>query len=461
MNARGGPSVVLRRLLGLLLVAVVLAFFVFTLAAYNKVFTPVVSVQVKTDKAGNQLLPLADVKVRGVRVGEVSRIKPDVDGAELRLEIEPEQAKMLPSNVKVRLLPKTLFGDRYVALVVPEQSSTAVLADGDRVYPDRSKRAVELDEALNNLMPVLQAVQPAKLSSTLNAVSTALRGRGGEVGDTLSQLGRYVGELNPEVPRLTRNLRELTKVSGTYSDIAPDLVRALGDLTVTSRTVAQQRQNLDELYASVVGTSRNLGGFLRDNQANLIRVGKQSLPTLRSLARYSPQLPCLLNGLADTVPRARKAFGEGTNEPGLHLSLEVVTNRGKYEPGVDDPRYEEDRGPRCYPAPAEGTPFPQYPGGPIADGSTSPPAARAETGSDLLEGSTGGAGNGGGANTAGASTAPQSAGSVLDGLTNSAPERDVIANLIGPHLGRQPADVPSWSSLLLGPLLRGTEVTYK
>lgn len=449
MKTRGGPGTLLTRLLGLLLIAVILAFLTLTIAFYNKAFTQVVSVKVKTDKAGNQLLPLADVKVNGVLVGEVSNIEAQTDGAALNLELQPEKAEMLPDNVKVQLLPKTLFGDRYVNLVVPEQRSGQVLADGDRIYPDRSKRATELDEALNNLMPVLQAVQPQKLSATLNAVSTALRGRGGQLGDTLSQLGDYVGRLNPEVPALTENLRELAKVSRTYSDVTPDIVRALQDFTVTSKTVAQQRRNLDSLYSSLTGTSRNLQGFLEANQDNLIRFGELSAPTLRTLAEYSPEFPCVFKGLADIVPRADKAFGKG-KEPGLHLTLEVITNRGKYEPGKDDPRYGEDRGPTCYSDyPLGGEPFPQYPGGPIDDGSSKPPAPRPAGDSSILGAPAGG------------STAPQSAGSVLDGLTNSKAEQDVIANMMGAHLGRDPAEVPSWASMLLGPLFRGSEVTLR
>ncbi|MGH3623245.1 MAG: MCE family protein, partial [Sciscionella sp.] len=193
MSARGGPGTFLRRILGLALVALVLGFLAFTVAVYNKAFSPVVAVTVHTDKVGNQLLPQADVKVRGIPVGEVRAIKGSADGAELSLAIQPDKAAMLPDNVSVRLLPKTLFGDRFVDLQIPARRSGEPLSDGDRIFQDHSARATELDTALNNLMPVLQAVQPQKLSATLTAVSTALRGRGKQLGRTLSELGRYVG----------------------------------------------------------------------------------------------------------------------------------------------------------------------------------------------------------------------------------------------------------------------------
>ena len=40
-------------------------------------------------------------------------------------------------------------------------------------------------------------------------------------------------------------------------------------------------------------------------------------------------------------------------------------------------------------------------------------------------------------------------------------EARLIAALFGPRIGVDPQDMPGWSSLLLGPLVRGTEVTVK
>jgi phospholipid/cholesterol/gamma-HCH transport system substrate-binding protein len=46
-------------------------------------------------------------------------------------------------------------------------------------------------------------------------------------------------------------------------------------------------------------------------------------------------------------------------------------------------------------------------------------------------------------------------------IENSPYERQFIAELMAPVLGVAPAEVADWSSMLLGPLLRGTEVTLR
>src|SRR5205823_4396279 len=137
------------------------------ISLYDKRFTPVVLVNLDTDTVGNELHQHADVKVHGVLVGEVRQISSTGDGARLLLAIQPDKVAALPANVSARLLPKTLFGERYVDLVLPAVPVSARLAAGSEINQDHSSSAIELERVLSDLMPVLQAVQPQKLSVTL------------------------------------------------------------------------------------------------------------------------------------------------------------------------------------------------------------------------------------------------------------------------------------------------------
>jgi len=46
-------------------------------------------------------------------------------------------------------------------------------------------------------------------------------------------------------------------------------------------------------------------------------------------------------------------------------------------------------------------------------------------------------------------------------LAYSTAEQGFLADLLGPQLGMNAADIPGWSALLVGPLYRGAEVTVK
>jgi phospholipid/cholesterol/gamma-HCH transport system substrate-binding protein len=86
-----------------LLIAVLLV--ALSVSIYRKVWTPAVWVTVLVDRAGTQLNQGADVKVRGVRVGEVRSISYTASGAALRLALEPDMAKDVPANSSARLVP--------------------------------------------------------------------------------------------------------------------------------------------------------------------------------------------------------------------------------------------------------------------------------------------------------------------------------------------------------------------
>jgi phospholipid/cholesterol/gamma-HCH transport system substrate-binding protein len=446
----GVGATIRRRLLGIGFIIVIAALVSLSIAMYNKAFTPVVKVSLSTDKLGNQLQVLGDVKVRGLIVGEIRKITPTENGAVLELALDPEKADLIPRNVSARFIPKTLFGDRYVALQIPDDPDAKHLTEGDRIEQDRSAPAVELSQALDHLLPVLQAVQPQKLSTTLTAISTALEGRGEQLGQTLVELGQLVEEINPHVPQLTHDLRALVEVSDTYAEAIPDFVSALDDLTVTSRTVYEQRANLDALFADLTMSSRDLESFLRANSDNLIRLADSSRDTLELLAKYSPSYPCFLKQMAALVDAAKPVFGAGTDAPGLHATIEVVVNKGKYEPGKDTPEFDEHRGPRCYDPKQMGSPFPdQPPDGPLQDGTSHGPQNRTQEDGLLPP-----------ANGEEYLTEPNALTSA-DSIANTPAEQEFLAQLIAPGMGVEPSQVPGWSSLLLGPMFRGAEVTVK
>lgn len=447
---QGTGATIRRRLLGVGFIVVIAALVSLSIAMYNKAFSPVVKVSLSTDKIGNQLQVLGDVKVRGLIVGEIRKITPSEDGAVLELALDPEKADLIPRNVSARFIPKTLFGDRYVALQIPESPDQQHLAEGDRIEQDRSAPAVELSQALDHLLPVLQAVQPQKLSTTLTAISTALDGRGEQLGETLVELGKLVGEINPHVPQLTHDLQALVDVSDTYTEAIPDFVSALDDLTVTSRTVYEQRANLSALFADLTMSSRDLESFLRANADNLIRLSDSSRDTLELLEKYSPSYPCFLKQMASLVDAAKPVFGAGTDSPGLHATIEVVVNKGPYEPGKDNPEFDEHRGPRCYDPAQMGSPFPdQPPDGPLQDGTSHGPQNRTQEDGVLPP-----------ANGEEYLTDPNALTSA-DSIANTPTEQEFLAQLIAPGMGMSASQVPGWSTLLLGPMFRGAEVTVK
>ncbi len=433
------------RLYGLVFLAVLAGLVSLSVAAYRQVFTKVTLVTLDTDHTGAQLLPQSDVKLRGIVVGEVRGIstynvpaaadqQPETR-ARVRLALNPGRAKLIPAGVTALLLPKTLFGERYVALQVPTDltgPAAAPIKAGATI--SSGKDAIEVERVLDDLYPVLLALHPEDLKVTLTALATALQGRGKQLGDNLAALADYLTRLNPKVPELADDLDKLGKVALEYNDAAPDLLASLDNLQTTSTTITRRPQALQELLTAATSTSNTLDQFLNADGDYLIQLSASSAKILALLAEYSPEYPCMAQGFADLEPRLEQAFGGG--QPGLHITLELVKSQGKYVAG-NEPRYSSQHGPHCFGLPQPAVPFPgvQFDDGAPNIGPASPP---------------------------GQPTADRAAyGSGAPAGVGSPAETRLIDGLLSGQYGNDPAKVPAIASLLAAPLLRGSVVSVK
>ena len=116
----------------------------------------------------------------------------------------------IPSNVTGAIVPKTLFGEKYVSLVVPGDAATDVARSPAPRIP-RTEVPVEVQKVLADLYPLLRTVQPADINLTLNAISTALEGRGEALGRDLVTVDRYLKRVNPQIPQIVDDLRLTTR----------------------------------------------------------------------------------------------------------------------------------------------------------------------------------------------------------------------------------------------------------
>ncbi|GIJ43330.1 ABC transporter substrate-binding protein [Virgisporangium aliadipatigenens] len=423
------------RLLGIAFVAVLAAGVTLSVLQYRKAFTPVDWVTLDADHTGMQLSRGADVKLYGVVVGDVRAVSSDGSRARLRLALDPDLTDRIPANVTARLLPKTLFGERYVALVPPAEPASIPIRDGARIGQDHSSSAIELERVLDGALPLLQSIHPDKLASTLAAVATALDGRGEQLGATVEALDTYLKALNPELPTLMADVQRLATVLDTYEGALPDLLSILNDITVTATTVTDHSGQLAALWADATRAADTGSGFLGRHGEQLIRLGDVSRPVLELLAAYAPEFPCLMQGLVTLQPRVEQVFVNGR----MHITLEITRDNGKYVPGRDAPVYGANDGPNCRGLPNPPAPAPQVP---INDGydygANRPPAPPIPVGPI---------------------PAPGTPVPPAMGTAGTPEESSVVKPIVGAATGVPPAEVPDIALILWGPLLRGAVVS--
>jgi phospholipid/cholesterol/gamma-HCH transport system substrate-binding protein len=448
---RRGGALAKQRLFGLVFLAVLAGLVLLTVALYQKTFSDTVTVTLEADRIGNQLSKGGDVKARGLVVGEIRDVRSTGGGAEVELAIQSDEAGKIPADVTAQLLPKTLFGEKYVALDPDLGSPAQPLEDGDVIAQDRSETAREFATALDNLLPLLQTLKPQQLSITLNAVSSALRGRGDQLGENLEIVDTYLQEFNPELGRLEANNRGLADYADILDESAPDFLRVLDNLSFLNRSLVDQEDELNTFLTSTTGFTSEMGSFLEQNESRFITLAADSLPNLEVLARYSPEFPCLSAALA--VQNQGVLYDTlGGRQPGLHITLEIIRNQGPYRDG-DQPRFGEDAGPTCRGLPPNEKIIPFPADVEVVDGYC-----------DEEEQANPGVQNGcdgRGEDAEQGPPAPPAAAvdPTADPARALAPrevDRAAVGAVVGPVLGVAPRDVPDLAVLLFGPVARGT-----
>jgi phospholipid/cholesterol/gamma-HCH transport system substrate-binding protein len=329
------------RVLGIVFLAMLVGAVWLTNAVFTKKFTDYEKVTLRATNIGLNLPERADVKIRGVIVGEVLETKSTTEGAEVTLGIFKGQEDIIPKNVTGSIVPKTLFGEKYVSLIVPENASSEHITAADTI--PRTDVSTEVEEVLNDLYPLLTTVQPAQLNMTLNALATALEGRGDALGENLETVDAYLKRINPQIPGLVEDLRLTSEVSDTYSDVLPQVAQILDDTVTTGQTLEGREAQLAALFQDISSFSDTGRTFLDDNGEELVRLGEVSAAQLRVLARYSPQFPCLTQGIVNVGKLQAQAFRGFT----LHIVLETLPRQPRAYKPDDKPRVAENRGPNC------------------------------------------------------------------------------------------------------------------
>jgi phospholipid/cholesterol/gamma-HCH transport system substrate-binding protein len=381
-------------LLGLVYIGLALLLVGVTVLSYQRAFSNDLQVVLHAQQVGNALRPGSEVKFHGVPVGAVTRIVPHRNGATMELRLNRDRAALIPQDSHVRMLPQTLFGERYVA-IIHRSTDGPSLQDGDILTQDTSDEALQIEHLFDSLMPVLTAVQPEKLNASLSELATALRGQGEEIGEAMLTWAAYMRELNPHIPTLARDLELFGEVAESYAEAMPDMLAAFGDMAITGATLADHDAQLRELFATVSGASDVTNEWLKPNSGTIIRLAEDSRRVLGVMARYSPQFPCLATSLRDLIPEVdRHLLGKGTAKPGVRVKVTVVDRKARHggRPGLT---------------------------------------------------------------TGGAPSCPDKGGRVVPAShANSAEENRVLTEVLALRAGVSPADYPDWSSLVVGPALQ-------
>ena len=349
--------------MGLLGVAALVGVIVLAATLFRGGFTESVPITVLSERAGLVMNPDAKVMLHGVQVGKVSAIEDRADGrAAIHLAIDPDHLSAIPADAGVDITSATVFGAKAIHFTIPADAASESLQPGQVI--DAEHVMLEINTLFEQLVSVLTAIQPDKLNETLGAISSAMNGRGNQIGQSLSDLNSFLSQVNPHIDALNRDLTAAPVAVRAYADAGSDLMSIVDSAVQISRTVVAKQTDLDRVLISAIGLADTGNEVLGRNGQPLTDVLHLLVPTTMLADNYNAALTCGLGGVRNM------ANNPPLNVPGVEVLAGFFWGQERYRYPNDVPKVAAKGGPQCTDLPE--IPYGKAPPFVITDSGTNP-----------------------------------------------------------------------------------------
>lgn len=258
-----------------------------------------------------------NVKVAGVVVGKVTGIS--VDRGEAVVEFSVEKSVKVATDTQAAVRWRNLLGQRYLYLY-PGDAAT-VLGDGDAITDTRE--VVDLGELFNRLGPIVQAIDPAKVNTFLDAIVTGLDGNEEGVRQAIDDLARLTSSLADRDEAIGRLIENTNTVAGAITSRDQQIRQVLDNLVALSATFRENTDVLDDAITDLGDVSADLAPLLQNNRAEIDRIVDNLAAIIQVVEAKLPLLDQTVSNLdeASAALFRSASYGEFLNQEILCLQL--------------------------------------------------------------------------------------------------------------------------------------------
>lgn len=266
------------------------------------------------DAAGLQ--PGNEVRVAGVKVGTIKKVTLRSHAARIRMEIEDDIEIPRESRLEVKL--KTILGQKFVDLQLPEaylQASAAgsdpdavtdgYLKPGDVIPLAQTAVPFEIYEASTEGSALLEEIDKRALRKMLRVLGETVGTSQDEIGRALGGVDAAAEVLSGHSVGISRLLRNARRVTATLAGSDDELRGILSSSAEVLGVLAERRATISTLLAATNDLTRDLGLLIQVARAP-VAAGLGDLDGL--LAAVEGELAALDAALKE-IGAAQELFG--------------------------------------------------------------------------------------------------------------------------------------------------------
>ncbi|REE95541.1 MCE family protein [Thermomonospora umbrina] len=264
----------------------------------------------------------SDVRVLGVRVGEIESVRPA--GREVRVTLRVDDDVEIPAAANALVVAPSVVADRYVQLT-PAYNGGPRIRDGAAIPKARTAVPVEVDQLYESITRLTDALGPNGVNST-GALSDALRtgdanlrGNGEAMADMIREFGQATRTLSGTSDEFFGTLANLQRFTTMVKANDSQVSRAYQQLADINEYLAADRDELvaalSELSTALRAVERWLKKYrplLKTNVDRLAKITQVLVRQRASLAEALDTAPLAAGNLLNAYdPVSRSILGRG------------------------------------------------------------------------------------------------------------------------------------------------------
>ncbi|MFE0149368.1 MCE family protein [Nonomuraea sp. NPDC059007] len=266
--------------------------------------------------------PGSDVRVLGVKVGEIASVTPE--GTQVRAVLTLDDGVDVPAAATAVVVAPALVAERYIQLS-PAYTSGPKLAPGAVLPADRTAVPMELDKLYETLSDFSKALGPTgankegSLSRVLDVGAANLKGNGRDINTMVAEFGKASKTLAGSSGDLFATVRHLADFSRMLRNNDDQVRLAEQQLADVTGFLAADRDEIGGALHELAGALGEVKTFVAENRT-LLAANVDKLADLtqtlvnqrRSLAEALDNLPLAATNVVNAYdPETRTVMGRG------------------------------------------------------------------------------------------------------------------------------------------------------
>jgi phospholipid/cholesterol/gamma-HCH transport system substrate-binding protein len=216
-----------------------------------------------------------DVRIAGVRVGEISTIGIYKNRTSAVVDFTVDRSSVLTRGTIATIKYRNLIGERYLALDQGPGPATA-LRDGDMLARDHTQPALDLTVLFNGFKPLFAALAPSDINELSGEIISVLQGEGGNINALLSHTASLTSTLADRDQVIGATITNLNAVLGTvdahdkaFADLLDQLQRFISGLAGDRASIGSSLTNINNVAGQTADLLTKGRPAIRQDVANL------------------------------------------------------------------------------------------------------------------------------------------------------------------------------------------------